>query len=363
MLKRVLFAGYMGSGSTCVPRMETLREFGLDVSVLDVTPMYENPLRLMNALSLRFNLTPPVIRMNARLLKHAKANPADVAWIEKGNWIFPSTLRRLRRYARNIVHYNTDDIFGKQSWFWLHRLGIPEYDVYLTTNRFNILEIRERYPVHAFRAGMGYEQGFHRPSRNGRADPQCDVVFAGHWEPHTEGYVNALAAAGIDVRVWGPHWNKARNRAWHKATFLDRERYIQTMASAKIALCSLSRRNRNESTGRSFEIPAIGVCLLAPRTAEHEYLYRDGMEAVLFDDEIDLVKKARSLLDDFDLRERIAHAGHDRCMKAGLSWGDHLRREWPLVERFLLQGARDFRTDDDLPFWPGYREGQAWAKK
>jgi hypothetical protein len=257
------------------------------------------------------------------------------------------------------VHYNTDDVFAAGNWFWLHRAGIRLYDIHLTTNRWNVREIRESYGVRTMRVGMGFDREYHRPPSSARdREPATDVVFVGHWEPHTERYIAALRDVGVSVEVWGFGWRKARDRSLRTVMPLGHGEYVGKVASAKIALCSLSRRNRNESTGRSFEIPSIGTFLLAERTAEHEYLYGDGSGAALFTGEQELVDKALYYLDREEERLAVAARGHARCLALGLSWGDHMRREWSLLCDILRSGTVPGGRDTDIPFWPGFRRGE-----
>jgi len=341
-----------------------LRELGLNVESFDATGWAGRGGRIVNALTHRLYATPSVRAMNRALIAAAARLKPDVVWIEKGNWIYLSTLKRLHDNARFIVHYNTDDVFGAGSWFWLHRAGIQLYDLHLTTNRWNVLELRDRYGVRTLRAGMGYDQDFHRPVP---PDKQCaekvtekvDIVFVGHWEPHTERYISVLRDAGFRMHVRGYNWWKAKDRSLRVVKPLEHEKYVAAIASAKLALCALSRRNRNESTGRSFEIPAIGTCMLAERTAEHVFLYGEDEGAVLFSEERELADKARRYLDDDTARVKVASAGHARCEALGMSWGDHTRKEWPLVEKFLLGGGTmDEEAASDQPFWSGFRAGR-----
>jgi spore maturation protein CgeB len=360
MLNRVLHVGYFWPGSTCVPRLNGLRSLGLDVETFDATGWYGRGGRIANAITHRVYTTPSVWAMNRALIAEAARVKPDVVWLEKGDWVFPSTLGKLRDHARFLVHYNTDDVFGAGWLFWLHRRGIRRYDLHLTTNRWNVRELRGRYGVRTLRAGMGYDQDFHRPVP---PDHQCsessDVVFVGHWEPHTERYVSLLRDAGVRIHVWGYNWWKAKDRALRVVTPLEHGKYLTTIASAKMALCVLSRQNRNESTGRSFEIPAIGICMIAERTAEHVFLYGEEEGAVLFSEERELVEKARRYLGDDKARVAVACAGHARCNVLGMSWGDHIRREWPLVEDILRGGRMAEReAASDHPFWAGYRDGE-----
>ena len=329
---------------------------GLKIDCLDTTHWLPPGPRLLRSIVQRTYVHPSVRRMNLRLRALLRQTQYDVVWIEKGEWIYPWVLSSVRRQGCAVVHYNTDDILGRYDHFWLHRMGIRNYDLYLTTNRWNVAEIRERYGIKTVRAGMGFDPVFCHPIDVSGLEA-LDVVFVGHWEPHTEDYIMALRNAGIDVQVWGYNWWKARNARLHRVKPLPYADYASTIARAKIALCSLSRWNRNESTGRSFEIPAISTMMLAEYTPEHEYIYSDGKGAVLFSNLSELVERARYYLSNPAARRAIATAGHALSKEPGHSWADHMRREWPIVERMLAQPGSMSVEDDDAPFWPGFRNG------
>lgn len=359
---RVLFAGYLRPGSTSIPRLNGLRALGLEVEVFDATGWAGRGGRVANAFAHRVYATPSVWATNRAMVAVAARLKPDVVWLEKGDWVFPSTLKKLHDHARFLVHYNTDDVFGSGSWFWLHRSGIHLYDLHLTTNRWNVLELRDRYGVGTLRAGMGYDQDFHRPvPPDKQSAEKADIVFVGHWEPHTERYVSVLRDAGLRIRVRGYNWSKAKDRALRAVKPLEHEKYVTAIASARLALCVLSRQNRNESTGRSFEIPAIGTCMLAERTAEHVFLYGEDEGALLFSDERELVGKACRYLGDEIAREKVGRIGHARCEELGMSWGDHVRREWQLLENLLFGAGITGNEAADHPFWSGYRDGRPFS--
>ena len=363
-LKRILFVGPLWEGSTCIPRMKGLKKNGLDVVAMDSTPWVGDGPKLLRSLNHRFYFGHSVRAMNAAFLNAGAEIRPDAIWIEKGNWIYPSTLRRLRKHIRFIVHYNTDDVFARGSYFWLHRLGLKWYDLYLTTNRWNVKEVRQQYRIPTLRAGMGYDSDFYRPfTLNSPRQYSHEIVFVGHWQGYTERCVNALRSNGMDVKVWGHNWWKAKSGELRKCKHLSYTDYIKTIGGAKIALCFLSKRNRNESTGRSFEIPAIGTFMLAERTAEHEFLYGDGLGAGLFSNKDELIKKARYYLEHDKERDNVASTGHDRCQTLGLSWAEHIRREWPIVQRMLTNGEGIVLPEYDEPYWEGFRRGEPYCSE
>jgi hypothetical protein len=345
---------------TVASRFDGLRRLGLNVVHFDSSEFKGDGLwtRRFNQ---RLYLGSSVRRLNRELVQVARAQKPDVVWVDKGYWMYPDTLARLKQSSQYLVHYNTDDIFGKQSFAWLHRRGLRYYDVCLTTNRRNVHEIRDHYGIRAMRAGMGFDLRVHDRER-ARARPVASsggIIFIGHWEPHSEAFIQALTDAGCPVHIWGARWRYASNRAFRSTCILAGETYVSTIAGADIALCFLSRKNRNESTGRSFEIPAIGSFMLAERTPEHEYLYGDGSGAALFSGRDELIAKARYYLHHPQERSEIAAAGHIGCQLMGLSWQQHIAREWSLIEELLQSpaGIPD-RPEADAPFWPGFRIGR-----
>ena len=75
--------------------------------------------------------------------------------------------------------------------------------------------------------------------------------------------------------------------------------------------------------------------LLAERTAEHEALFRDGVEAEFFepDDPEDLAAKVRGLLQDDARREAIRRAGREAVERGGHTYRDRLERLFELHAR------------------------------
>jgi spore maturation protein CgeB len=67
--------------------------------------------------------------------------------------------------------------------------------------------------------------------------------------------------------------------------------------------------------GRNFEVPGCGGFLLSGRAENIEQFYEDGKEIVCYDDEADLVAKARYYLEHEEERAAIALAGYERTLR------------------------------------------------
>src|SRR4051794_36436513 len=94
---RVLYVGDLGIGSTALSRGRALAEIGLSVSFLDTLPFLSAGNRLSRSFRSRVALGGPVIAsLNRQVVISADEIEADWVWIDKGVWIRPETLLKLR---------------------------------------------------------------------------------------------------------------------------------------------------------------------------------------------------------------------------------------------------------------------------
>jgi spore maturation protein CgeB len=89
------------------------------------------------------------------------------------------------------------------------------------------------------------------------------------------------------------------------------------LCGARIALCFLSKLNRDTYTRRCFEIPASGTLLLSEYSDDLAGMFREGVEADYFRSPEEMIEKIRCYLDDDALRRRVAAAGRLRVVDDG----------------------------------------------
>jgi spore maturation protein CgeB len=82
-------------------------------------------------------------------------------------------------------------------------------------------------------------------------------------------------------------------------------------------LCFLSKRYAETTTTRTFEITGCATFMLAERTGAHLELFTEGVEAEYFDTELELADKIRFYVRHPRARQKIAEAGHARCIRSG----------------------------------------------
>lgn len=336
---RYLYTGWLPDFGTCEARRRGLVETGREVVTLSFAPFFDNS-RLsrwfgprVNVLQALVGFGPGIWKYNRHLLELARRCRPDIVWIDKGHFVSRATLRAIRKATGAFfVCYNTDDIrYARHGWR-LHIPAVPEYDVYFITNRFNVDDLRALGARRVSLTHLGYDRDVFRPLPVTAADGQrlgASAGFIGHWERATERLLLEAFELGLAVRVRGHRWGKAveaqRFGMAIEPGLCTGETYVKAMIATRINLGINSVVNRNLSSGRTFEIPAVGGFLLAQRTVEHQAFYEEGKEAEFFDSAAELVDKARYYLAHDSARREIAERGHRRCTTSGYSWQERMR--------------------------------------
>ena len=155
------------------------------------------------------------------------------------------------------------------------------------------------------------------------AELESEVLFIGTWMPERGPFLARLLELDVPLSIYGLRWQKAPKwnllrKAWRgPGLYIDQD-YAAAIRAAKVNIGLLSKKgNRDQSTTRSFEIPALGGVLCAERTNEHLSLYEDEQRAVFWSNSEECAEKCRLLLENNVLREAIKERGRRRCFANG----------------------------------------------
>jgi glycosyltransferase involved in cell wall biosynthesis len=347
---RALYVGQLNPGGTCLARLCALRELIPDVETFDSDAHMgmEHLSWSRRALESYSHMGPVTARANRALRAAVEEHRPDLIWIDKGDWVWTSTLKAIRVRGAFLVQHNTDALWPRSHSLRFNRRLLRAtpgwFDVFLTTNIDDRARIERRSVTITMLTDLGYDDERFEPSplpsslREAWASP---ILFVGHYEPRTEAGILALIEAGLPVTVYGHRpWFASPNRARlgeHLRPQLSDQDYVHAIKGAKIGLCFVSEMNYNETAARSFEIPGCGTFLLAMRTRQHLECYREGKEAEFFGHPRELVEKARYYLEHDEEREKIARSGRERCVASGYSWRAIMKRDWSKVMEIYRQ--------------------------
>lgn len=329
---RILYSGPLDG--TSLQRAEHLRSLGAEVvHVRSGIPTCEHLAYQLLRVAHKIKRHPDLYFANLRILNLARRSEFDIVWIDKGLWLSPRTLRRLRALqpSSRFVQYSGDDMLNPHNQSTRYLDALPMFDLHVSTKSYNVAELERLGAREVLFLDNSYDPHIHRPvepTREEREQLGADIGFVGMYEEDRAEMMLRLAQAGLPVTIRGPGWSRTMKGSHPNLhiidDYMDDYRYPRSIASTKINLGFLRKANRDRQTTRSIEIPACRGFMLAERTDEHERLFREGLEAEYFSDSDELIEKCRHYLDRESDRRKIAERGHRRCVLDGYSYAQRM---------------------------------------
>ncbi len=230
----------------------------------------------------------------------------------------------------------------------------PAYDYCLVPEKFRLADYRRAgaRPIYCQEAA---NPNVYRPYDVPR---EYEITFVGQRYGDRPFFISKLIEAGIDARVWGPHWNEPPEKrpAWRKigraakrvvglvpewaeaavlpthcGPPLTDEEFIQMYSRSKVSLgfsnvADIPRGGEpiKQVRLRDFEAPMSGAFYMVQFVEELAQFFEPGKEIVCFSDAGELVDKARYYLRHDSERERIRDAGMRRA-RTEHTWHNRFR--------------------------------------
>jgi spore maturation protein CgeB len=313
------------------------QNLGLNVEILDLSEAFAAP-----ALLARFNWWMRGHRPAHLTIFSEKV--LQVCRTRKPAWLLGTGIAPLSREALVKVgkmgvqrlNYLTDDPWNpahRAPWFME---GLAEYDRVFSPRQANLGDLREHGCQQVHHLPFAYAPEVHfveQPVAKERDQYNADVLFAGGADKDRMPWIKALVSAGFDVALYGGYWERCSVTKPHSRGHADMRTLRKATASAKVTLGLVRKANRDGHAMRSFEVPAMGGCLLSEQTKEHLDLFGPEGDAMLyFKDSKEMVRKIQWLLERPAERQRLARAAHDLITQGANTYADRLRsmlkQEW-----------------------------------
>ncbi len=261
-----------------------------------------------------------------RLFSEVAASKPDLIFVNQGEFLSRRAIINLRNLAVPIVVYLNDDPFnGRDGNRFINLLkALPYYDLVVVVREPNLEEARRAGARRVIRVWMSADEvahAAHPVTELERRAFRSDVALIGIWMPERGALVYDLMERGIPISIWGDRWERDDNwkkikAAWRGPKLHDAMQYRAAVLSSKVCLGVLSKGNRDQHTTRSIEIPLIGGLLCAERTPEHQQMYVEMTEAFFWSNSAECAKICRMILDNDELRQRVALNGHFRARQS-----------------------------------------------
>jgi hypothetical protein len=338
-MANILYLGNHSVASTSGHRAQALVRLGHTVDIIDPYKHLSGQInsRWMGAIHFRTGYRFLNGRVAAWIEETTKDKSPDVVWVNSGELLGPSALQVLKDLRCPVVLYNNDDPTGQRDGRRFETLlrAFPYYDLVVVRQEKDIKELEGLGAQRVLRVLMSYDEECHKPFASTADIPKeflSDVAFIGTWmrSERRDEFILGLIERGIPVSVWGNRWEKSPNfsrlRDHWKGGALSGRSYVAALQGAKICLGMISKGNRDMHTRRSVETPFAGGLLCAERTPIHSDMYREGVEAVFWDDADECARVCKDLLADDRKREQIRAAGRSRVLSLGVGNEDLCRR-------------------------------------
>lgn len=326
---RILYLGENWFGSCARACAYALRRLDCDVHDVDQTTFFPQGRSKPSRASVR--LLEPVYGgdYNEAIVRAAERFRPDFLLAFKAQSVTAETLREVRATGAQLYNYYPDT----SAFTHGTTLGdaLPEYDCIFYTKKFWEADVRSKLALkETVYLPHGYDPEVHRRfvvSERDKAQHASDVTVIASHMPAKEKLLDGLLAMKPDLklRIWGNRWGeRCRSQQvlarWQESDITGRQ-YAVAMQCAKINLALMSGKVEGSSQGdltttRTFEIPASGGFMLHERNAEVLELFEEGKEVACFDGVTELAEKIDYYLAHAEERDRIAKAGHARCVPA-----------------------------------------------
>jgi len=338
---KILYLGEIDPGQTALMRMRALERLGHSVRGVHTSQAWKDARWVTRQVQRRTYRGSIIEKINSTILSAAREFKPDLLWADKQEVLRAETIEDLRRLGAKTVHFTPDPYFSldwKRTHLMDEAMGVFDVLVYCKSYERTQYEALGKPIVYM---PLGYCDEVHRPLASEDRRWACAVGFFGGWEPRREHFLHALAAAGIDVKIWGCYWEFLRDGRWtprrhiilrqlagkdqfrfHRDELLSRahqggevyaDDYARALTGSRIGLGFLRKVCPDQHTTRTFEIPACCSLLLADRTEEHQEFFEEGREAEFFASEDELLDKTRFYCSNESARKRLALGGYKRC--------------------------------------------------
>ena len=328
-MTRLLIVGNSGFTHVGESFRRAAEKLALDVQFCDMAAAYAGwrPWRSVNW-HLRGRRPSRLAAFSAHVLRVAQEYRPEVVLTTGIAPLERDGLEQLRKRGALLLNFSTDDPWNPGQFApWFLR-AIPAYDRIFSPRSANFEDFQRagcrsiEYlpfaydPAHCFPEALDTEE---------RTRLGCDILFVGGADSDRVPIASSLARSGFDLSLYGQYWDKTPALRRFARGNVTADIVRKATAAAKVALCLVRRRNRDGHVMRSFEIAAIGACMLVENTPDHREIFGDeGASVLYFDNDAELTTKAELLLDTPRERERLAVSVRDRITSAPNTYQDRL---------------------------------------
>ena len=339
--QRGLFiVGNSGGTNVAASFERSARQLDLLASLFDAKSAQSSS-RLVNSLHWRLHgkRSPNMAAFGARLLASIRQTRPRYLLTTGLSPVSADVLDEARQLGVLCLHYSTDDPWNptqRATWFMQ---ALPAYDLIFSARQSNLADFQALGCANVQYLPFAYDDAIFNPLLPVATMNDSKVLFVGGADRDRVTFIEQLLAAGIPLQLVGGYWERYKVVRGHSMGQKTPEELIELTRAAPVNLCLVRRANRDGHVMRSFEIAALGGCMVVEDTPEHRAIFGLEGECVFyFDGPQQAAVKIKMLLADNALRRRLGAAVQQRIVAGGNTYTHRLQT--------LLQAAQDFKPNN-----------------
>jgi spore maturation protein CgeB len=300
---------------------------GVETVRIDTADASRGP-RLMASLRWRLADRQPLRlhRFSASVVDLCRSTRPDVLLATGSAALTAPALQALRAQGVLTVNFSTDDPWSATVGSAWHRRALSRFDVVFSPRRANLADLQALCCPDVRYLPFGYDETLFSPPDALADTTGPDVLFVGGGDRDRARFVKEFVRSGPPITLVGGYWQRFGEPRANALGLKDPETLRVLTASAKVNLCLVRKANRDGHVMRSFEIAAVGGCMLVEDTAEHRAIFGDdGASVVYFRSPAEAAARASALIADPDERARLAKSVYDRIQAGHHTYRDRLR--------------------------------------
>ena len=245
-------------------------------------------------------------------------------------------LRAIGAAGATRLNFLTDDPWNpahRAPWF---AEALREYDQVFTPRRSNVADLqglrgpRVTYVPFAYAPAQHFHDAASPVPAHRRLE--ADVMFAGGADADRIRAMRPCIEAGLDVALYGGYWDRHPQTRPFARGFLSAPELRLAVSAARVCLCLVRSANRDGHAMRTFEVAAMGGCMLVEDTYEHrEILGDDGLAVRYFRSAREAATLALELIHQPHERERLSRMVMNRITAGGHTYANRLAQMLGLV--------------------------------
>lgn len=331
----ILIVGKSGGSNIGQSFLGAAHSLGMDALLLKDKEAWSKNRVLNKVFRIFFDKKGPNTKEFSRnILNIVQEKKIKLVFVTGDACVLKNTINELKKRKIICVYFSTDDPWNlSNSSKWLLE-SLKNYDLILTPRKESVSDFLELGCKTVNWVRFGYDQNLIQKALSlEKIQNSFPVLFVGGCDKDRSKFFGDFFAAGGRTNFAGGYWDNHKKFKDFSLGLLEISDVLGLSRSAKINLCLVRRANRDGHVMRTFELAALGCCMLVEDTADHRDIFgADGENVMFFSSPEIAAAKTEYLLNNPNEIVRLSRAVRRHILIGGNSYEDRLTQILKLLE-------------------------------